>query len=403
MSKNTHLEHLEDSILFDGSQGASDAFMFLDELARVFSGQGNNTFKITTKWDGAPAIFCGTYPGTKRFFVGTKSIFNKDAKINFRDLDVDANHGHAPGLVSKLKDALKYFPALGINGVAQGDLLFTNDKKYEIINGEKCITFTPNTITYCIPESSALYEKAKRAKIGVVFHTTYRGSSIDSLNATFGYDIKKLKKSDDVLVLSAETGQLGKDVLLTKQEVTKLKNMKRASTTLIRQSSKFLDSVAEQIAANDQLTVGPRLKIYFNTYVRQGRRVSSAVNFVRDFKKYYEGEVKKAVDKVKTPKAKAGKLAKLYAGLDFLEENEKALIKTVGLYTTLQQAKLLFIRKLEKGERIRTYLRSENGYKVTAPEGYVAIKENSKAIKLVDRLQFSVANFNVSKDWVDGK
>ena len=403
MSKNTHLEHLEDSILFDGSQGASDAFMFLDELARVFSGQGNNTFKITTKWDGAPAIFCGTYPGTKRFFVGTKSIFNKDAKINFRDLDVDANHGHAPGLVSKLKDALKYFPALGINGVAQGDLLFTNDKKYETINGEKCITFTPNTITYCIPESSALYEKAKRAKIGVVFHTTYRGSSIDSLNATFGYDIKKLKKSDDVLVLSAETGQLGKDVLLTKQEVTKLKNMKRASTTLIRQSSKFLDSVAEQIAANDQLTVGPRLKIYFNTYVRQGRRVSSAVNFVRDFKKYYEGEVKKAVDKVKTPKAKAGKLAKLYAGLDFLEENEKALINTVGLYTTLQQAKLLFIRKLEKGERIRTYLRSENGYKVTAPEGYVAIKENSKAIKLVDRLQFSVANFNVSKDWVDGK
>jgi hypothetical protein len=403
MSKNTHLEHLEDSILFDGSQGASDAFMFLDELARVFSGQGNNTFKITTKWDGAPAIFCGTYPGTKRFFVGTKSVFNKNAKINFRDLDVDANHGHAPGLVSKLKDALKYFPALGINGVAQGDLLFTDDKKYETINGERCITFTPNTITYCIPESSALYEKAKRAKIGVVFHTTYRGSSVDSLNATFGYDISKLKKSADVLVLSAETGQLGKDVLLTKQEVTKLKNMKRASTALIRQSSKFLDSVAEQIADNDQLTVGPRLKIYFNTYVRQGRRVNSATNFVRDFKEYYEGEVKKAADKVKTPKAKAGKLAKLYAGLDFIEENEQALIKAVGLYTTLQQAKLLFIRKLEKGERLRTYLRSDNGYKVTAPEGYVAIKEGNKAIKLVDRLQFSVANFNVSKDWVDGK
>jgi len=403
MSKNTHLEHLEDSILFDGSDGAKDAFMFLDELARVFSGQGNNSFKVTTKWDGAPAIFCGTYPGTKRFFVGTKSVFNKNAKINFRDTDVDVNHGHAPGLVAKLKDALKYFPALGINGVAQGDLLFTDDKKIEMINGERCITFTPNTITYCIPESSDLYEKANKAKIGVVFHTTYRGTTVDSLSASFGYDISKLKKSNDVLVLSAETDQLGKDVLLTKQEVTKLKNMKRASTALIRQSSKFLDSVAEQIAANDQLTVGPRLKIYFNTYVRQGRRVNSATNFVRDFKEYYEGEVKKAADKVKTPKAKAGKLAKLYAGLDFIEENEQALIKAVGLYTTLQQAKLLFIRKLEKGERLRTYLRSDNGYKVTAPEGYVAIKEGNKAIKLVDRLQFSVANFNVSKDWVDGK
>ena len=403
MSKNTHLEHLEDSILFDGSQGAKDAFMFLDELAQTFSGKQRNTFKITTKWDGAPAIFCGTYPGTKRFFVGTKSVFNKNAKINFRDTDVDVNHGHAPGLVSKLKDALEYFPALGINGVAQGDLLFTDDKKYETIDGERCITFTPNTITYCIPETSALYEKAKRAKIGVVFHTTYRGNSVDSLSATFGYDINKLKKSNDVLVLSAETDQLGKDVLLTQQEVNKLKSMKRASVTLVRQSASFLDSIAEQIEANDQLTVGPRLKIYFNTYVRQGRRVSSASNFVRDFKQYFEGEVKKAADKVKTPKAKAGKLKKLYDGLDFIEANETALLKTVGLYTTLQQAKLLFIRKLEKGEKIRTYLRSENGYKVTSPEGYVAIQEDATAVKLVDRLQFSVANFNVSKDWVDGK
>ena len=403
MSKNTHLEHLEDSILFDGSQGARDAFMFLDELAQTFSGKQKNTFKITTKWDGAPAIFCGTYPGSSRFFVGTKSVFNKNAKINFRDTDIDVNHGHAPGLVSKLKDALKYFPALGISGVAQGDLLFTDDKKYETINGERCITFTPNTITYCIPETSALYEKAKRAKIGVVFHTTYRGNSVDSLSATFGYDITRLNQSDDVLVLSAETDQLGKDVLLTQQEVNKLKSMKRASTTLVNQSASFLDSVAEQIEANDQLTVGPRLKIYFNTYVRQGRRVSSASNFVRDFKQYFEGEVKKAVDKVKTPKAKAGKLKKLYDGLDFIEANETALLKTVGLYTTLQQAKLLFIRKLEKGEKIRTYLRSENGYKVTSPEGYVAIQEDATAVKLVDRLQFSVANFNVSKDWVDGK
>jgi hypothetical protein len=403
MSANLHLEHLEDSILFDGSQGATDAFMFLDELARVFSGQSNNSFKITTKWDGAPAVFCGIYPGTTRFFVGTKSVFNKNAKINFRDLDIDANHGHAPGLVSKLKDALKYFPTLGINGVAQGDLLFTDDKKYETINGERCITFTPNTITYSIPQSSSLYAKADKAKIGVVFHTTYTGSTVDSLNASFGYNIDRLNKSDDVLVLSAETGQMGKNVLLTKQEVVKLKNMKRASNTFIRQASSFLDSVSEQIAAKDQLTVGPRLKIYFNTYVRQGRRVNSATNFVRDFKQYYEEEVKKAVDKVKTPKAKAGKLAKLYAGLDFIEANETALLKTIGLYTTLQQAKLLFIRKLETGERIGTYLRSDNGYKVTAPEGYVAIKNGTTAIKLVDRLQFSVANFNVSKDWVDGK
>jgi len=402
MSKNTHLEHLEDSILFDGKQGAVDAFKFLDLLARTFSGKGSNNFKITTKWDGAPAIFCGQYPGTDKFFVGTKSVFNKDAKINFTPEDVEQNHGHAPGLVDKLKDALKYFPNLGVNGVAQGDLLFTDDKKFETIDGKRCITFKPNTITYSIPEDSDLYEKAKRAKIGVVFHTTYKGNTIDGLSATFGYDVSRLKRSDDVLVLSAETEQLGKDVLLTDNEKVKLARMKSASASLVRATGSFLDEIAEQIEANDQLTIGPRLKIYFNTYVRQGRRVNNAKQFARNFKKYFESEVQKAVDKVKTPKAKATKLKKLYDGLEFLESNEQQFIKAVGLYTTLQNAKTFFVRKLEKGEKIGTYLQTENGYEITAPEGYVAISEDRNAVKLVDRLSFSVANFNVSKDWVSG-
>jgi hypothetical protein len=402
MSKNTHLEHLEDSILFDGKQGAVDAFKFLDLLARNFSGKGSNNFKITTKWDGAPAIFCGQYPGTDKFFVGTKSVFNKDAKINFTPEDVEQNHGHAPGLVDKLKDALKYFPNLGVNGVAQGDLLFTDDKKFETIDGKRCITFKPNTITYSIPEDSDLYEKAKRAKIGVVFHTTYKGNTIDGLSATFGYDVSRLKRSDDVLVLSAETEQLGKDVLLTDNEKVKLARMKTASASLVRDTGNFLNDIAEQIEANDQLTIGPRLKIYFNTYVRQGRRVNNAKQFARNFKKYFEGEVQKAVDKVKTPKAKATKLKKLYDGLEFLENNERQFIKTIALYTTLQNAKTFFVRKLEKGEKIGTYLQTENGYEITAPEGYVAISEDRNAVKLVDRLSFSVANFNVSKDWVSG-
>ncbi len=402
MSKNTHLEHLEDSILLDGKQGASDAFKFLDLLAKTFTGQGNNNFKITTKWDGAPAIFCGMYPGTDQFFVGTKSVFNKDAKINMTPKDVDVNHGHAPGLVSKLKDALKYFPALGIKGVAQGDLLFTDDKKYETIDGKKCITFQPNTITYAIPEGSPFYEKAKRAKIGVVFHTTYKGNSVENLNATFGYDISKLNKIPDVLVLSAETGQLGKDTLITNQEKQQLMRMKTAGASLIRSAGDFLDKIAEQIEANDQLTVGPRLKIYFNTYVRQGKKVNNARQFVRNFKAYFEDEVRKAIDKVKTPKAKAAKRKKLFDGLKFIEDNDTALIKTIGLYTTLQNAKNFFVRKLEKGEQFGTYLRTEDGYKVTAPEGYVAISEGTNAVKLVDRLSFSVANFNVSKNWVEG-
>ena len=402
MSKNTHLEHLEDSILLDGEQGANDAFMFLDELARVFTGVQKNNFKITTKWDGAPAVFCGIYPGTDKFFVGTKSVFNVNAKINFTEEDVDHNHGSSPGLAVKLKDCLKYLPELGIEGVAQGDLLFTDDKEKKKINGTDCIIFQPNTITYCIPKEDDLYDKASKAKVGVVFHTSYKGTDIGSMNASFGYDVSKLKDSRNVLVLSAETGQLGKDVLLTEKEKGSLQKLKSISTTSLKSASSFLDEVAEQIKTKDQLVIGTRLKIFFNKYVREGKKLPSDKVFVKEFQEYFETEVKKAADKVKTPKAKASKLAKLYDGLGMIKDQEKALKSTVNLYSALQSAKEMFIRKLEKGERFGTYLRTENGYDITAPEGYVAIQDGTNAVKLVDRLSFSVANFNVEKNWVNG-
>tara|TARA_A100001388_G_C28769200_1_gene502762 strand:+ start:1604 stop:2824 length:1221 start_codon:yes stop_codon:yes gene_type:complete len=402
MSKNTHLEHLEDSILLDGKQGAKDAFMFLDELARVFTGTQKNNFKITTKWDGAPAIFCGIHPDTKKFFVGSKSIFNVNAKINYTPEDVDTNHGSSPGLASKLKDCLKYLPELGIQGMAQGDLLFTDDKQKQKINGTDCIIFQPNTITYCIPKEDELYEKASKAKLGVVFHTAYSGKTMSEMSASFGYDVSTLNDSNNVLVLSAETGQLGKDLLLTEQEKKQLGKLKTTSVRSLSNASKFLDKVAEQIASKDQLVIGTRLKIFFNKYVREGKKISTPKTFVKEFQNYFETEVKKAADKVKTPKAKANKLTKLYDGLDMIKDHQTALMSTVDLYVTLQTAKEMFIRKLETGERFGTYLRTENGYDITAPEGYVAIQDGTNAVKLVDRLSFSVANFNVEKNWVNG-
>ena len=402
MSKNTHLEHLEDSILLDGEQGAKDAFMFLDELARVFTGAGNNNFKITTKWDGAPAVFCGIYPGTDKFFVGTNSVFNVNAKINFTEEDVEFNHGTSPGLATKLKDCLKYLPELGIKGVAQGDLLFTDDKIAKKINGTNCIIFQPNTITYCIPEEDELYQKASKAKVGVVFHTSYSGNDISSMQASFGYDVSQLNKSKNVLVLSAETGQLGNDILLTAGEKKSMEKLKVTSQSSLRKASNFLDEVAEQIKTKDQLVIGTRLKIFFNKYVREGKKLPSDKVFLKEFEDYFQTEVKKAADKLKTPKGKAAKLAKLYDGLDMIRDNENALKSTVNLYSAIQSAKEMLIRKLEKGERFGTYLKTENGYDITAPEGYVAIQEGSTAVKLVDRLSFSVANFNVEKNWVNG-
>ena len=220
------------------------------------------------------------------------------------------------------------------------------------------------------------------------------------MQASFGYNVKKLNSSNDVLVLSAETEQLGNDILLNSSEKNELVKIKSSSGTLVAGS--FLDTMAEHNAGKDQLAVGTRLKIFFNQYVRRGQKMGTSTTVIKEFKTYFEAECKKAADKLKTPKGKAGKLAKLYEGQDLIEKHEKDLINTIDLYKNLQLAKEMFIRKLEKGERFGTYLRTENGYKITAPEGYVAIQEGSKAVMLVDRLTFSVANFNVEKNWVAG-
>lgn len=399
MSKNTHLEHLEDSILFDGEQGAKDAFAFLDALTKTFSGTQNNNFKITTKWDGAPAVICGTHPQTGLFFVGTKSVFNKDGKINYTEADIQVNHGHAPGLVEKLKVALEHFPKLNIDGIIQGDLLFTDDAVERKIDGEDYLTFTPNTITYAIPKNSDMYEKAKKAKIGVVFHTRYTGRTIADANASFGVDISKFSKTKDVFVISAEVDTLGSNLILSAREKQALGRMKTTAARLLPGCKTFLNDIAVLIEANDQLTIGPRLKTYFNSYVREGKKVNNVPQFIENFKKYFEGVVKKEVDKAKMPKTKAAKLKKLYDGLELIDNNKEQFKKLVTLYTTISNAKLFFVKKLESADAVRTFLRTEHGFKITAPEGFVAIKDGN-ATKLVDRLEFSVANFTIDKNWV---
>ena len=198
--KNTHLEHLEDDILNNGTQGGKDAIAFLKSLGKMLS-SGDSGMRITTKWDGAPAVICGTDPENGKFFVGTKSVFNKTTpKICYSESDVDALYPSG-GLNEKLKTAYRYLSQLGIRGVVQGDLLFTDDRHVGVIGGQQVYHFTPNTITYAVPKNSEIGKRVENAKMGIVFHTTYRGSSLGSMSASFG---AKVNGSNNVFVASAD-------------------------------------------------------------------------------------------------------------------------------------------------------------------------------------------------------
>jgi hypothetical protein len=196
--KNLHLEHLEDNILNRGVVGAREAINFLQSLRDMLAGRSQSKLNVTTKWDGAPAIFAGVNPENGKFFVGTKGIFAKNAKLNYTDADIDKNHPGS-GLNDKLKIALAFLPKLGIKGVLQGDMMFTkSDLKKETIGGEKYITFQPNTIVYAVPEATRLASMITQAQLGIVFHTSYSGRTLETMKASFNIDIGHLNRTKDV-------------------------------------------------------------------------------------------------------------------------------------------------------------------------------------------------------------
>ena len=393
--KNTHLEHLEDEIINNGSNGAKTSINFLKSIKKMLQG-GKGGSNVSVKWDGAPAIFAGTNPENGRFFVGTKSIFNATPKINYTVSDISRNHGGA--LADKLAVALKYLPSLGIKGVLQGDLLFTDDKKSAVVDGERSIVFTPNTITYAVPTTSVdMYNKIKAAKIGIIFHTSYKGKTMKGLKASFGASVSGLKNNKNVFYDDARYKQ-SEDPGLTKAEEKRFDAILRMAEGSVYKGGAFIDLIKKD---KGPLSLGVQLKTFFNTYIRAGKKITGAAALANNFEVFFRDRLQKEIKDKKTDKAKQKYEEILEAGMKILRPNRKGLYFAIASYITLQTAKSMLLSKLNNIQSIGSFMRTSTGYKATNPEGYVAINKGN-AVKLVDRLVFSRANFNVAKDWVRG-
>tara|TARA_B100000427_G_scaffold19217_1_gene14713 strand:- start:113 stop:1351 length:1239 start_codon:yes stop_codon:yes gene_type:complete len=401
--RNTHLEHLEDEIINNGTKGAKTSIEFLKSIKKMLQG-GKGGSTVSVKWDGAPAVFCGINPENGKFFVGTKSIFNATPKINYTNADIKRNHGGA--LADKLKVALQYLPQLGIKGVLQGDLLFTSgDKKTAVVDGKKSITFTPNTITYAVPVVSSgflgfganIYKEINNAKIGIVFHTSYSGKTMKSLSASFGASVKGLKKNKNVFFDDANYKQ-SEDPRFSSTEEKAFDNIIRMAEGSAYKAGAFIDKIKKD---KGPLSLGIQLKTFFNTYIRQGTKIEGTKRLANNFEVYFRDRLKKEIDSKKTQATKQKYEEILEVGMKILRPNREGLYFAIATYITMQSAKAVLLRKLNTIQSIGSFLRTKNGYKVTSPEGYVAIK-GSGAVKLVDRLEFSRANFNMAKDWVKG-
>ena len=399
--KNTHLEHLEDEIINNGSRGAKTAIEFLKSIKEMLQG-GSGGSTVSVKWDGAPAVFCGINPENGKFFVGTKSIFNKTPKINYTNADIARNHGGA--LADKLRDCLKYLPSLGVSGILQGDLLFTSgDKKSATVAGKKSIVFTPNTITYAVPVvksglfGSSLYDSINKAKLGIIFHTSYSGKTMATLKAGFGANVRNLKKSKNVFFDDA-TYKRADGASFSPAEEKAFDNIIRMAEGSAYKAGAFIDKIKKD---QGPLSLGVQMKTFFNTYIRQGTAITNTKKLANNFEVFFRDRIKKEIASKKTAAAKQKYQEILEAGMKILRPNRDGLYFAIATYITFQSAKAVLLRRLNTIQSIGSFLRTKNGYRVTNPEGYVAIAKGG-AVKLVDRLEFSRANFTAAKDWVKG-
>ena len=391
--KNLHLEHLEDEVLNNGINGTRGAINFLQSLRDMLAGSSKKSVNVSVKWDGAPAVFAGTNPENGKFFVGTKGVFNKNPKVNYTNTDIDANHSSA-GLNAKLKVALKYLPKLGITDVLQGDMLFTQDDlSTETIDGKPHITFTPNTITYAVPKESA--SKIEKSKMGIVWHTTYSGDTLQDMRATFSASIKGLTKTNDVWFTDAEYKDTSGTINFNKAETDAITAvLSLTGKTFRKMSSNFMNDLMKR---DNIVTL---IKTYNNTKVREGQKISNTVKHASDLVKYVDTKLQKNIDSVKTPKAKDAKKKIKDEIVGYLSSHKKDLRTIFDMQNFLVDAKNMINRKLGKARGVMdTFIRTDNGYRVTAPEGFVAIDQMGDAVKLVDRMEFSRANFNAAKNW----
>lgn len=392
-----HLEHLEDEMLNYGVEGCHAAVSFLKEL-RQMVGKSSSSL-MQTKWDGAPSIVCGQHPLTGRFFVGTKSVFNKtEPKLCYFDENIDTYYGNIPDLRDKMKVALSEFQKLDIKGVIQGDLLYTTDVKEEEVDGEKLYTFRPNTITYGIPVNHPLGQKCKDSKIGVVFHTHYTGDDLESMQAKGGVPDNMISESSEVLNIKNTTPMT--DVNFTTAEFTEFDRHVDEIERMCRFSGAFLDELLglKGTKGDAKWHISSYMKQFFNDQIKKAQTISNPDKALADMINFYDGKVNAAASKL-TAKTQVQKKNLIYKSQNFAVDNADKFKGVLKLYKELQALKTLVIGKLDDLEQtIKTFVMTDKGYKITAHEGYV-LHKGGDMIKFVNRIEFSYNNFTLAKQW----
>ena len=394
---NKHLTHLEELILTNGKDGATRAIQYLQALTEVLDSNTPKAVNTTVKYDGAPAVIVGTDPNGN-FFVGSKSVFAKTPKLNYSINDIKQNHSHAPGLIDKLIQTFVHFQNVNFTSTYQGDFLFDDEiKELNTIDGVEHVIFKPNTIVYAVPTDSEEGQEIVKAKIGVVFHTEYDVNLDEEglprfTTKKFGVDVTNINPGPDVYVKDAYFENDAGYVTLTAEET----ELVTVSINSAKQSLSTIDfnKVTDQMLSN--------INTYINTEIRGGEFLGDGAVSFQKFVEWFTSRVDKKISTLKSDASIAKATKTKETLLSLIAEAKEDILNVFEFQKAVKQAKDVFIQKynnIMQGVNMKHYLFEPNGdLVVTEPEGYVAIDATGNAVKFVDRLEFSRANFAIDTD-----
>ena len=390
--KRTHLEHIEDIIITDGYNGGKAVIDYFRGLLVTLQGTSSEAMSVSVKWDGAPAVVCGTHPETGKFFVGTKSVFAQNAKVNYTKKDIANNHG-TEDLGQKLLKCLVHLRKLNIQGVVQGDLLFTDDDIVrKNFNNVPHITFKPNTITYAVPEDSDIGRQIDTAKVGIIFHTTYNGEVFADMTASGGADVESFTPSPDIFFDNASYKDVSGSAKFTADETKQFMNGIDKLEALLNNVPRDLSNL---LGTNQDFV--PYFQMYINAMVKQGQLPTNVNHFLQGFKDFYADRMQKQIAGLKAQKALQIRQDKMKQMPAFINRIKRPLQAMLTFYKSVQLLKSFVLKKMNQAMAIGSFAQTDSGLEVTDPEGFVAVDKSGNAVKLVDRLGFSRRNLSVVK------
>ena len=370
-SKLKHITHAEDRPLQHGAKGFQHAYDVLNHAHNHIK-SGDHSSSLTMKYDGSPAVVFGHHPETGKFFVASKSAFNKNPKLNYTHQDIVNNHGHAPGLVEKLHSALNHLKKVAPKtGVYQGDLMYSEGDKKEHKGG---VSFTPNTITYSAKGDTA--DKIRRSKLGVIVHTQYEGKDIKTMGATPHPDLHNFSQHPDVWHKSANHDT--KQIHYSDENQAEFHKHMDAAKQINDIHKKEMYKATEPHRGE-----GSHLETYINHTVRTDETPSA-----EGLKKHIQGKYDKAASKLKTPAGQGRKSLEAKGHMKHIDANKQHYDNLLTMHHHLQQAKNVLVSTLNQHEG---GLEHHIDGKRTGPEGFV-VNHSGEPTKLVNRAEFAKAN-----------